>query len=376
MQQQTTSAWIFQELSSVFENQTPSTYKHFYIDLETYFPLVVVFMLDHFYSIISMTSNDEKAPKKRSIQGCKATLVAAKCAPPDALRAGFPDLKRLGTYFGIYLGVGTVIFYALKNDIRGHKTIDFIDSLYLCVVTMTTVGYGDLVPHSYNAQLVCIFFITVGMCLFGIAVKIAAKYLVVKQQMVMVNALRMSRKMGPVEALKEIESVKIDYNKLKISLIAMAGHYVIGIFVLLTIEGMDFTDAIYCAFTTMTTTGFGDETFQEPFGRMFAIFWISTGTSCVGQLFLYIAEIYTDIETKKLAKQVISNNIIAKTDLEAADDIKDGKVYGAADMILYKLKEKGKIKQDDISVAMKDLNDVIKDVDVDDVTPPKSAQEK
>lgn len=45
-------------------------------------------------------------------------------------------------------------------------------------------------------------------------------------------------------------------------------------------------------------------------------------------------------------------------------------------MILYKLKERGKIKQDDISVAMKDLNDVIKDVDVDDVTPPKSAQEK
>lgn len=41
-------------------------------------------------------------------------------------------------------------------------------------------------------------------------------------------------------------------------------------------------------------------------------------------------------------------------------------------MILYKLKERGKIKQDDISVAMKDLDDVIKDVDVDDVTPPKS----
>ncbi|XWS09680.1 hypothetical protein CRYUN_Cryun39dG0009700 [Craigia yunnanensis] len=353
-------------------------------------------MLGHFNSIIAMASNaakkakllmaagsltltnDENAPKKRSFQSCKTT-VAANCAPPSTIRSDLPDLKWLGIYFGIYMSLGTTSFYALRNHIRGKKTDDFIDSLYLCVVTMTTVGYGDLVPHSFLSQLICTVFVTVGMCLFGIVVKIAANYLVVKQQMVLVNALHMARKIGPMEALNEIESLKIDYIKCLISLIAMGVHFVIGIFVLVTVEKMDFTDAVYCACTTMTTVGFGDESFSSEFGRMFGIVWISTGTSSLGQLFLYIAEVYTDIETRKLVKWVITSNIIAKKDLEAADNVEDDKVYGAADFILYKLKEIGKIKQEDISVAMKDIDDVIKDLDVEDqsvsdVIPAQSSQ--
>ncbi|XVE96661.1 hypothetical protein REPUB_Repub02eG0241900 [Reevesia pubescens] len=341
-------------------------------------------MLGHFNSIIAMASNaakqaklpmaaagsqtlpnDDNDPKKTSFQSCKTTSVAANFAPPRSIRTDFPDLVRLGIYFCIYLSVGTISFYALKDHIRGKKTNDLIDSLYMCVVTMTTVGYGDLVPHSFLSQVICSVFITVGMCLFGIVVKIAANYLVVKQQMVMVNALQMARKIGPMEALKEIETLKIDYTKCIISLIAMAIHFVIGMCVLVSVEGMDFTDAIYCVCTTMTTVGFGDESFSSEFGRTFGILWISTGTSCLGQLFLYIAEIYTDIETRKLVKWVITSNIIAKKDLEAAKNVEDDKVYGASDFILYKLKEMGKIKQEDISVAMKDIDHVIKDLDVD-----------
>ncbi|XWS27734.1 hypothetical protein CRYUN_Cryun25bG0006000 [Craigia yunnanensis] len=349
-------------------------------------------MLGHFNSITAMASNaakqaklpmaagsptltnDENAHKKKSFQSCK-TSVAARCAPPmSTIRSDFPDIKRLGIYFGIYMSVGTTCFYTLRNHIRGHKTNDFIDALYLCVVTMTTVGYGDLVPHSFLSQLVCSVFITVGMCLVGIVVKIAANYLVVKQQMVLVNALHMARKIGPMEALEEIESLRINYIKCLISLIAMAVHFVLGVFVLVTVEGMDFTDAIYCACTTMTTVGFGDESFSSEFGRMFAVFWISTGTSCLGQLFLYIAEVYTDIETRKLVKWVITSNIIARKDLEAADNVEVDKVYGAADFILYKLKEMGKIKQEDISATMKDLD--VDDQPVSDVIPAQSSQKK
>ncbi|KAK8648680.1 hypothetical protein V6N13_129427 [Hibiscus sabdariffa] len=329
----------------------------------------VILMPDHFYSIDSMTSNDEKqgmltndehAPEKISFRGCKTTLVAAKCAPPDTLRSEIPDLKWLGIYFGVYLTIGTISFYSIKDDIGGKKTNDFVDSLYYCITTMTTVGNGDLSPHSFDAQVLSAIFVIVGMFLFGIAVKIAAKYLVVKQQMVMVNALRTARKIGPVEALKEIDSLKIDYLKIKISLIVMGVHFVLGIFVLLTVEGQDFFDCVYCAVTTMTTTGYGEQSFQSTFGRMFAAFWISTGTSCVCQLFLYFAEVYTDVETRKLAKRVIASNIAAKKDLEAAVDTEDHKAYGA--------KKPGKMKQDDVSVAMKDVDDVS--------SPAKPAQEK
>ncbi|KAG8472516.1 hypothetical protein CXB51_035315 [Gossypium anomalum] len=346
-------------------------------------------MLGHFNSIIAMAANaanqtklpmaatdspnltnDENGPKKTTFQSCKATSVATNCDP----RTNLPDLKWLGLYYVIYIGAGTLSFLALRNHIRGKKTNDFIDSLYMSVVTMTTVGYGDLVPHDFLSQLVCTGFITVGMLLFGIVVKLAAKYLVFKQQKVLINALHTARKMGPMEALNEIESIEIDYTKCIISLIAMAVHFVIGVFVLVNVEGMEIEDAVYCACTTMTTVGFGDESFSSEFGRMFGVLWIFTGTSCLGQLFLYVAEVYTDIEAKKLVKWVIASNIIDKKDFEAADNLEKGKVHGAADFILYKLKEVRKIKQEDISCAMKDVG--VDDRSVFDVIPAQSSEKK
>ncbi|TYJ01453.1 hypothetical protein E1A91_A13G154600v1 [Gossypium mustelinum] len=183
-----------------------------------------------------------------------------------------------------------------------------------------------------------------------------------------------ARKMGPMEALNEIESIEIDYTKCIISLIAMAVHFVIGVSVLVNVEGMEIEDAVYCACTTMTTVGFGDESFSSEFGRMFGVLWIFTGTSCLGQLFLYVAEVYTDIEAKKLVKWVIASNIIDKKDFEAADNLEKGKVHGAADFILYKLKEVRKIKQEDISCAMKDAG--VDDRSVFDVIPAQSSEKK
>ncbi|KAE8693572.1 Calcium-activated outward-rectifying potassium channel 1 isoform 1 [Hibiscus syriacus] len=116
----------------------------------------------------------------------------------------------------------------------------------MCVVTMTTVGYGDLYPNGIVPELVCRVLITAGMLLFKIVVKIAAKYLVFKQQAIMLNALQVSRKIGSTEALNEIENLKIDYTKCMISLAVLGAHFFISIFTLCTLEKMESDDALYC----------------------------------------------------------------------------------------------------------------------------------
>jgi voltage-gated potassium channel len=46
----------------------------------------------------------------------------------------------------------------LKDNIDGH--ISFADILYFAMITVTTVGYGDIVPVSHNARLIDAFAVT------------------------------------------------------------------------------------------------------------------------------------------------------------------------------------------------------------------------
>ncbi|GKV19401.1 hypothetical protein SLEP1_g29669 [Rubroshorea leprosula] len=296
--------------------------------------------------------NEEDTHKKRRFHKVLAYV-------PTEIRLSIPPiLSKLGIYFGVYLSLGTAIFYCLEDEIKGKKTNDLIDSLYLCVQTMTTVGYGDLDPDSFLAKTVCSVFATVGMYLVGVVVKLAASYLVEKQEDMLIRALHLSQKIGPVDALKQIETTKISYKKCYISAAVMLAHMFIGIFMLMGIEKMDFLDAVYCTSTTMTTVGYGDESFSTALGRLFGIAWISSGTTSLGQLLLYLAEAYVEGQQIEVVKLVLSRRI-TNIDLEAADHIGNKeKLTGATDSILQKLKEMGKISQDDIALASKEFQDV------------------
>jgi voltage-gated potassium channel len=54
------------------------------------------------------------------------------------------------------LGVGTVFYHFTEHW-------SWLDSYYFCVVTLATVGYGDLVPHTPAGKLFTTFYIMVGV---------------------------------------------------------------------------------------------------------------------------------------------------------------------------------------------------------------------
>ncbi len=60
----------------------------------------------------------------------------------------------------VTLGIGTA-FYVLVERWR------IIDSLYFCVVTLATIGYGDLAPQTYAGKIFTIFYIFIGIGLLS-----------------------------------------------------------------------------------------------------------------------------------------------------------------------------------------------------------------
>jgi len=59
------------------------------------------------------------------------------------------------------IALGTVIFRLIEDE------WSLMDSLFFCVVTSTTIGYGDLTPSTDASRLVCIVYILTSVGLLG-----------------------------------------------------------------------------------------------------------------------------------------------------------------------------------------------------------------
>uniref|UniRef100_A0A2P2K3L1 Calcium-activated outward-rectifying potassium channel n=1 Tax=Rhizophora mucronata TaxID=61149 RepID=A0A2P2K3L1_RHIMU len=262
------------------------------------------------------------------------------------------SLRKVAVFLAVYLGVGTLCFYLVEDDIKGKKTYAMLDALYFSVVTMTTVGYGDLVPDSSSAKILCCFFVFTGMALVAFVLSKAADYLLEKQEILLVKALHMQQKMGPTEALKDIETNKLRYKCLLVLGILFV-FMVVGTIFLTLVEDLDPIDAFYCVCSTITTLGYGDESFSTGIGRMFAVFWIMISTTGLAQFIYYTTDLFTETRRRAFVKRVLARRVTLE-DLEAAD-IDDNGVVGVAEFITYKLKEMGKISQEDISQVMEEF---------------------
>jgi len=71
-----------------------------------------------------------------------------------------PEFRALFVVLGIVLSGGTLFYW----QVEGWSVVD---SLYFCVITMATIGYGDLAPTSPLSKLFTIGFVIFGIGLFA-----------------------------------------------------------------------------------------------------------------------------------------------------------------------------------------------------------------
>ncbi|XP_016903168.2 two-pore potassium channel 1-like [Cucumis melo] len=268
------------------------------------------------------------------------------------------SFRKVFVLLATYLGGGTFCFFLVRDQITGKKTNGVVDSIYFCVVTMTTVGYGDLVPNSMVAKLLACVYVFTGMTLGGMILSKAADYIVEKQEILLVKAMRMRKKISSSEILQESEENKLKYKFIMTGILLWA-LIVVGTLFLTVVENLEFTDAFYCVCSTITTLGYGDQSFSTTAGRVFAVIWIMSGTICLAQFFLYLAELHTERRQDSLINWVL-NRSLTYSDLEEAD-LDHDKVVSAAEFVIYKLKEMGKINQEDVSPIL----DTFKKLDID-----------
>ena len=92
------------------------------------------------------------------------------------LADAFADSRVRGliAFAGSIVLLASVVFWLLEGW-------TFLDALFFSVATISTVGYGDLVPVTVGGRLFCIVYIFVGLGIFVAAASAVAEVLLARR---------------------------------------------------------------------------------------------------------------------------------------------------------------------------------------------------
>lgn len=79
-----------------------------------------------------------------------------------------PEVQGVLTLALTLIGIAAIFYWMVESW-------SFLDALYFSVVTIATVGFGDLTPHTVIGKIFTIIYIIAGIGLFASAVASLAK---------------------------------------------------------------------------------------------------------------------------------------------------------------------------------------------------------
>ncbi|KAG4916729.1 Two-pore potassium channel 5 [Glycine soja] len=302
-------------------------------------------------------SEQQQPPKKKKLSRCKTapamvTMRDLKPKTPQLPKPQSSSIIRQGMWLlAVYLSIGVVIYSFNRDRFSGIETHPVVDALYFCIVTMCTIGYGDIAPLTPFTKIFACAFVLVGFGFIDILLSGLVNFVLDLQENMILTGLQMgaSEREG-FSARNYIVDVAKGRMRIRLKVGLALGVVVmcigIGSLVLYFVEGLDWVDSIYLSVMSVTTVGYGDRAFKTLPGRLFAAIWLLFSTLMVARAFLYLAEARIDRRHRRMAKKVLHREITVQ-DLLAAD-INNTGFISKSEYVIFMLKEMGKIQEKDV----------------------------
>ncbi|MCO5548307.1 hypothetical protein L7F22_001764 [Adiantum nelumboides] len=239
----------------------------------------------------------------------------------------------------VYLAVGVLIYSWKEDEFSGSTTHYIIDALYFCIVTMCTIGYGDITPTTPAAKLFSCAFVLVGFGFIDILLTGMVSYVLDKQETLLLTAVAAGHHEAATNYLVDVKKGRMRIrSKVTFAFGVVIMCIGVGTLVMHYLESLGWVDAIYLSCMSVTTVGYGDHAFSTMAGRVFASAWLLVSTLAVARSFLYLAEARIDKRHRLIAKLVLEKELTL-ADLLAADLDNDGCVRPSEFALLLVIEE-------------------------------------
>lgn len=271
------------------------------------------------------------ARKKTGLHRCKTAPAMAvmrdlrqhdqKSQKPPRFESNF-IIRQAFFFLIVYLSFGVVIYSFNRDNFSGIETHPVIDALYFCIVTMCTIGYGDIAPLTPATKVFACVFVLVGFGFIDILLSGMVNYVLDLQESVILTSIRVSKSTGGFSAKNYIFDAEKGRMRIRMKVGLSLGVVVLcigsGTMILYFVENLNWIDSVYLSVMSVTTVGYGDRAFKTLPGRLFASVWLLFSTLAVARAFLYLAEARIDRRHRRVTKWVLHRDITVE-DLLAAD---------------------------------------------------------
>jgi len=238
-----------------------------------------------------------------------------------------------------------VVYFLTGFGVYRHlEGWDFLDSVYFTVVSVTTVGYGDLSPATQPGMVFSIFYLAVGLVLVGAMISQFGQAVLARAEEVLLRKL---------DDDPDDDEAPDDRWQL-----AMAGASVLGVLLCGTLffalSEEDHWEhpartALYFSLVTMSTVGYGDVTVSQRHSKGFAIFYILLSSVVFATALDKVSMVYAvrAAEAKKQRFLAMELDVAGILDM---DESGDGKV-DKGEFLYFGLQKMGSLEAGDADVA-------------------------
>jgi potassium channel subfamily K len=221
----------------------------------------------------------------------------------------------------LYLALGVVIYWFNRNNFTATETHVIVDALYFCIVTMCTIGYGDITPNSTATKIFSILFVLIGFGFIDILLSGMVSYVLDLQENHLLRAVKGRGGKDGRSYLVDVKKGRMRIRmKVALALLVVVLCIGLGVGVMHFVERLGWVDSFYLSVMSVTTVGYGDHAFKTMHGRIFAAIWLLVSTLAVARAFLYLAEARVDKRHRRMAKWILGQDMTVAEFLAADID--------------------------------------------------------
>jgi potassium channel subfamily K, other eukaryote len=323
--------------------------------------------------------------REKSVQELNLQLNA------DLKRINVGRRKILFVFIGVIVFIGTgIIFFPLVEN----WTV--LNTLYFSVVTLTTVGFGDLGPTTPFSKIFTTVWLFFGVALIAAFISIISDHLIqsaafreelrkrnVRQQQMANDDSSSSDEEDDdddeILSFNSGQSTEIEATKqndlgccscythscIKKSLKYTCSTFspmlicsVIGIIVMMSLENLSFIDALYWSVVTGTTVGFGDISPKLEATRLFSLVYLFAAIITTGKALSAVSDlinINNDTVENKLLNKKLDEKFLESLDSDGTGDVSEFE-YLSAMLVLLEY-----VEEDDLNRVMKSFRKLDRD---------------